>query len=107
MIVISAAARAKWRGLLAGACVAALAACSADGMMDVRPPADVGSHTASIPQTDLGAPVAPMTRVQRETAAAVNEPVSRAPRAAVSEPRYVETEASSELETARLPEEEE
>jgi hypothetical protein len=87
---------------MAGFCAVALAACSADGMMDVRPPADVGSHTASIPQADLGAPVAPMTRVGR---AAAEEPVSQAPQAAMSEPTYVETQ-SSETEPLQAPEQE-
>jgi len=57
--------------------IIALAACSSDGLGDLRPPADVGSHTASIEpsQPVASQPVTTMTRVEQEMVAPA-EPVA-------------------------------
>lgn len=63
-------ARTSW---WAGIAMIALAACSSDGLGDLRPPADVGSHTASIE------PAPAPTRVEQEMAAPEEPMASVAP----------------------------
>mgnify|MGYP001174170667 CR=1 FL=1 len=64
------AARTSW---WAGIALIVLAACSSDGLGELRPPADVGSHTASIE------PVTAPTRVEQEMVAPAEPMASIAP----------------------------
>lgn len=63
----------KRNGWWLGIGMIALAACSSDGLGDLRPPADVGSQTASIApsQPVVSQPSTPMTRVEPEMAAPI------------------------------------
>jgi hypothetical protein len=75
------AARISRHGWWAGMAMIALAACSSDGLGDLRPPADVGSHTASIePATvptrieqEMVTPAEPMASVATEPLPSVEE----------------------------------